>query len=736
MSTGVRAAAADAAEERSKLPPFVGRDAELQELRQAWGLAIAGDRQIVLVSGDPGIGKTTLANELATEVRSSGGWVLTGSAPPGRAVPYAPMVDALTEAARSAPLDVLARRPLLAHVVPEIGARLTGQPPFPQDREQLFWDAAGLLGDLSDVAPVLLILDDLHRADRSTVRMLQYVLPRTGDCPMLVIAAYCDTSVDRADPFSALLTELLSDRGIRHLVLPGIARDEVPALLPSPAALDAVWARSEGNPLFLAELLRHVDPALPRVDPRTLPRSVELGVTRRLARLDGVTRQLLAVASLIGHEFTLELVAASGEVPWNRIGPATDEALDAAIIQPVVGTPRYQFTHEVVRLAVERRVALHRGVQVHGKIRKSLEESRSTSAVDVARLAFHSAAAAPVGGSMPAAQYAAQAGDQAMKVLAYDEAAGWYGQALGLVTGIGRENSQVRCKLLLDLGDAHDRSGEKVRARAAYMEAAALARALDDGQSLARASEALSAQIATQVPTIDRPAPVTAAAPRPPASWAPAIRTVTPPTPPVVPPARPAARRRSAAAAAARTPVPESTVTPPKAAAAAPKAAAPKSSAPKAAVPKPTGPRSGCRGSRPGRTPSRQPTRSRREPQGHARSAAVRRRRRRPPRHASRPRTWPRSPACPPTWPNPPAVSTCRRPPGRQPPSRQPPSRRPRPRCRSSTRRTSSTCRRSPHLRPRWIPPGPACTTPGRPPPGSARTPPAARATATATGGS
>ena len=578
MSTGVRATAADAAEERSKLPPFVGREAELQELRQAWGLAIAGDRQIVLVSGDPGIGKTTLANELATEVRSSGGWVLTGSAPPGRAVPYAPMVDALTEAARSAPLEVLGRRPLLAHVVPEIGAKLAGQPPFPQDREQLFWDAAGLLGDLSDVAPVLLILDDLHRADRSTVRMLQYVLPRTGDCPMLVIAAYCDTSVDRADPFSALLTELLSDRGIRHLVLPGIARDEVPDLLPSPAALDAVWARSEGNPLFLAELLRHVDPSLPRVDPRTLPRSVELGVTRRLARLDGVTRQLLAVASLIGHEFTLELVAASGEVPWNRIGPATDEALDAAIIQPVVGTPRYQFTHEVVRLAVERRVALHRGVQVHGKIRKSLEDSRSSSAVDVARLAFHSAAAAPVGGSMSAARYAAQAGDQAMKVLAYDEAAGWYGQALGLVTGIGRDSSQVRCKLLLDLGDAHDRSGEKVRARAAYLEAAALARALDDGQSLGRATHALSDQVAGQVPAVERPAPVTAAAPRPPAAWAPAIRTVTPPAPPVAPPARPAATRRRAAAtaaAASASPVP-------------PKAAPPKAASPKPAVPKPT----------------------------------------------------------------------------------------------------------------------------------------------------
>jgi hypothetical protein len=538
MSTGVRAAAADAVEDRSTLPPFVGRDAELQELRQAWRLAVAGNRQILLVSGDPGIGKTTLADVLAAEARANGGWVLTGSAPPGRAVPYAPVVDALTEAARSAPLDVLARRPLLAHVVPEIGARLGGSPPTPHDREQLFWDAVGLLGDLCDVAPLLLILDDLHRADRSTVRLLEYVLPRTGDCPMLVVAAYCNTSVDRADPFSSLLAQLHADREVGHMVLPGIARTAVPDLLPSASVLDAVWARSEGNPLFLAELLRHVDPSLPTVDPRTLPRSVELGVTRRLARLDSLTRQLLAVASLVGDEFSLELVAASGEVPWSSISEAADEALDAAIIQPVAGTPRFQFTHEVVRLAVERRVALHRGVQVHGKIAKALEESPARSAADVARLAFHSAAAAPVGGSMSAARYAGLAGDQAMTVLAYDEAAGWYGQALGLVTGIGRESSDVRSRLLLNLADAHDRSGDKVRARAAYLEAAALAKLLGDDARLSRATHALADQVAAQVPTIDRPAPAATAAPRPAPAWAPAIRTVTPSVPPPVAPVR------------------------------------------------------------------------------------------------------------------------------------------------------------------------------------------------------
>ena len=124
-----------------------------------------------------------------------------------------------------------------------------------------------------------------------------------------------------------------------------------------------------------------------------------------------------------------------------------------------------------------------------------------------------------------------------MVVLAYDEAAGWYGQALGLVTGIGRESSDVRCKLLLCLGDAHERLRRQDPRRAAYLEAATLAKVLDDSQRLARATQALSDQVAQQVPTVDRPAAApTVAAPRPPAAWRPAIKTVTPPPAPPTPP--------------------------------------------------------------------------------------------------------------------------------------------------------------------------------------------------------
>ena len=612
-------------------PPFVGRDAELQELRQAWGLAVAGNRQIVLVSGDPGIGKTTLANELADEVRAAGGWVLTGSAPPGRAVPYAPMVDALTEAARSAPLDVLVRRPLLAHVVPEIGARIAGQPPFPQDREQLFWDAAGLLGDLSDVAPVLLILDDLHRADRSTVRMLQYVLPRTGDCPMLVIAAYCDTSVDRADPFSALLTQLLADRGIRHLVLPGIARargarppplaggarrglDEVRGQPPLPrrAAAPRRPVPADGRPPHAAPL-----GGAGRDPPAGPPRRRHPPAARR-----GLAHRPRVHPRAGGRVGRGALEPDRPPPPTRRSTPpssspssgppATSSPTRSSASPSSAGSPCTAACRSTARSASRWRT------------------SRSSSAVDVARLAFHSAAAAPVGGSMSAARYAAQAGDQAMDVLAYDEAAGWYGQALGLVTG--HRPRQLRRPL-----QAAARPGRRPRPLGREGQGP---RRLPGGRRPRpgpRRQPAAGPGARTRCPTrsptrcppSSGPRPVTAAAPRPPARLGdpPSARSrLRRPRSPRRP--RPPPRRRIDSAAAADAPPPRL---------------------------RPPHPEDGVRGPKPGR--KRGPDHDARAKPAAAKPVAsrsrpgqgppIRRSRRRlPPAGArkSRPRTWPRSP--------------------------------------------------------------------------------------------
>ncbi|MEA2901465.1 MAG: hypothetical protein QOH36_1352 [Actinomycetota bacterium] len=478
--------------ERGSLPAFVGREADIQELHQAWRRAFGGRRQVVLLAGEPGMGKTTLVERVAREVVSAGGRVLWGTCPPDPSTPFAPIAEILSRAAATAPADVVSRYGVLAHIAPALRIRASHVPPLPADRLELFHAAAGLIAELAVRTPVLLVVDDLHRAHRTTVRLLQYLLAATRQVPMLVVGTYCDTSVDRAHAVSSLLADLSGDPDVTHKVLDGLPLDSVRGVLPSADVVETLWTRAEGNPLFLTELLRHVGTALPTVDARTLPQSVEAGVARRLARMDAGTRQLLAVASIIGPEFSLEAVARTGEVPPDRLLAAADEAVAEEIIEPDGEPNHYAFVHDAVRTAVGHKVAANRGVHVHGRLAEELETSPAGADDHLVLLAFHSAAASPVGGSVTAAAHAGRAGDQAFAQLAFDEAAEWYGVGLGLLVGHSRDAAHLKCRLLVSLGDAHDRAGDQVRARHSFLEAVAIARTLQDATLLTLAESALS----------------------------------------------------------------------------------------------------------------------------------------------------------------------------------------------------------------------------------------------------
>ncbi len=477
--------------DRGNLPAFVGREADIQELRQAWKTVLGGRRHVVLLAGEPGMGKTTLVERLAREVVADGGRVLWGTCPPDPSTPYAPVAQLLAEAAALTPADIVSRYGLLAHLSPDLRARAAHVPPLPDDRRELFHAVTGFIAEIAWRTPVLLVVDDLHRAHRTTVRLLKYVLAATPGVPMLVVGTYCDTSVDRSHAVKSLLADLSRDRDVTHTVLDGVPRDSVRGILPEPAVVDALWQRAEGNPLFLTELLRHVGTALPTVDPRTLPQSIDAGIGRRLGRMDAGTRQLLAVAAVMGPEFSLDTIARTGEVPANRLLAAADEAVQEEIIEPTGEANHYRFVHEAVRSAVEHRVAPNRGVHVHGRLATELEDAPSTADDHLVRLAFHAAAASPVGGSVKAAAHAGRAGDQAMAQLAFDEAAEWYGVALGLLGGHGRDAAAMKCRVLVSLGEAHDRAGEKVRARHSFLEASGIAHTVGDPALISLADDAL-----------------------------------------------------------------------------------------------------------------------------------------------------------------------------------------------------------------------------------------------------
>ncbi len=493
MTTTIRGSAVGPVEgDRGFLPAFVGREADIQELQQAWRRAVGGRRQIVLLAGEPGMGKTTLVERMAREVVAAGGRVLWGTCPPDPSTPYAPVAEILGRAAAIAPSEVVSNYGVLAHIAPGVRTRTSHVGPLPSDRRELFHAAAGLIAEVATRTPVLLVVDDLHRAHRTTVRLFQYVLTATREIPMLVIGTYCDTSVDRAHAVASLLTDLAGDADVTHCVLEGLSRQVVATILPHPGVVDTLWTRADGNPLFLAELLRHVGPSLPSVDPRTLPESVDAAVARRMARMDAGTRQLLAVASIIGPEFSLDTVARTGEVPADRLLAAADEAVQQEIIEPEGPPNHYRFVHEVVRAAVGHRVAANRGIQVHEQLAKELEASPTEDEDHLVQLAFHAAAASPVGGSLEAAVHAGRAGDRAMAQLAFDEAAEWYGVGLGLLVGPSIAAVKLKCRLLVSLGDAHDRAGEQVRARHSFLEAVGLARTIHDPKLISLSEAALS----------------------------------------------------------------------------------------------------------------------------------------------------------------------------------------------------------------------------------------------------
>ena len=496
--------------ERGSLPAFVGREADIQELRQAWqhGLRREAPRR------PPGR-RARDGQDHARRAAGPGGGGRRWARAVGHLSPRP--VDARTRPwPRSwpgRPTAVPAERRVALRACwptspPPCGPGSSHVPPLPDDRRELFHAAADLIAELAvhDTRPPRGRRPPPgppHHRPAPPVRAGRH--PRRCPCwssaPTATRRSTGPTRCRRCSPTCR------ATRDVTHTVLDGAPpRLGARASCPSRRVVDALWLRAEGNPLFLTELLRHVGTDLPTVDPRTLPQSVDAGVARRLARMDAGTRQLLAVASIIGPEFSLDTVARTGEVPPNRLLAAADEAVAEEIIEPTGEPNHYRFVHEAVRSAVEHRVAPNRGVHVHGRLadRARGRPAGQTGADDhLVRLAFHAAAASPVGGSVTAATHAGRAGDQAMAQLAFDEAAEWYGVALGLLGGHGRDAAALKCRLLVSLGDAHDRAGEKVRARHSFLEAVAVAHTIGD-QALISLAEAALGRSPWPVP-LDKP---------------------------------------------------------------------------------------------------------------------------------------------------------------------------------------------------------------------------------------
>jgi class 3 adenylate cyclase len=497
---------------------FVGRDADLDRLGQLWKEAAAGERRVAFLAGEPGVGKTRLAVELATRVHDEGATVLAGRCDEDLGVPYQPFVEALRHFVDHAP-DLEQRLGRyggeLARLVPEITERLPGLPtPLRSDPEmeryRLFDAVAAWLTATSTEEPLLLVLDDIQWAAKPTLMLLRHVVTAARG-RILVLGTYRDTELTHDHPLLEVVPDLRRQGGVDRLSLAGLDDGGVAALLEQVAghALDdagvalarAVHAETEGNPFFVREVLRHLAETgavrqsdgtwitqLP-VEQLGIPEGVRDVVGRRLARLTGDTNKALRVAAVVGPEFELGVVQAAGDLSEETLLAAIEEAADARVVTEVSAT-RFRFAHALVRTTLYESLTAARQVTLHRKTAEAIETIYSRALDDyVPTLAHHWAkASAPVRDVTRAVEYAQRAGDLALAQLAHDEAIRYYRSGLDLLdAGEADADDPRRLELLIGRGEAERRAGD-TGYRQTLLDAARLAEELGDAPALARAA--------------------------------------------------------------------------------------------------------------------------------------------------------------------------------------------------------------------------------------------------------
>ena len=499
---------------------FVGREAELAVLRQRASDVGEGGVGLVLVSGEPGIGKTRLAAEAARAAHQAGMIVLYGRCDEELSIPYQPFVEALRHYIEAAPQELLDRFAArnggdLARLIPALAERAAWlSTPAASDPEAecylLFEAVSRLLEVAGSQAPVVLVLDDLHRADRNTLLLIRHALESTVRLRLLMIGTYRHSDVSRRHGLPEFVTGVARHSATERLRLAGLDEAELRRFVGdlAGASLDVEaealvdWLRREtdGNPFFTDAMLRHlvdsgavvhsdggwkVTTAIEELKP---PESVIEVIQQRVDRLGEEVQRTLASAATIGREFDLELLAATLDLPEDYVLSTLEQAAAAALVAEIPSQPgRFTFVHALVGHSVYEAIGPTRRARLHRTVAERLEELCGGDPGErLPELAAHWLAARVPAEGDRAIEYARRAGDHTLDRLAPDEAVRWFDQALNLA-GELRPDEHRRVDLLIRLGVAQRQAGD-VRSRRTLLEAAGLAEQLGDRDALVRAA--------------------------------------------------------------------------------------------------------------------------------------------------------------------------------------------------------------------------------------------------------
>jgi DNA-binding SARP family transcriptional activator/tetratricopeptide (TPR) repeat protein len=509
--------------------PFVGREAELHALRQLFDASETGSSRLALLEGEPGIGKTRLSVQFAQDCERRGALTLYGRCDPETVVPYQPFVEALRGALGAGVLAPLRERipahlaelarvlpelaavgvlaPLreripthlleLARVLPEL-AEATGVnvPALVADdsaeRYRLFDAVATVLAEVAGAQPMLLILDDLHWADKATLLVLRQVMRSAGEAPMLMLGTYRDT--ERGDALLDVLADLHREHVLHRISLTGLDEGNASELIEqisehgvSSQLSKTLWEECRGNPFFLEEMVRHQGlPERAAGGPDALPNAVADVIGRRLARLSPEACMILEIACVAGNRFSIDVIERLGELSEDVLDAVLCETIEAHVIEEVPGVyGRFVFEHALIPQTLYERLTHTRRARLHLRVAEALEDQSTDDASRLAELAHHFVHAPPSQGRAKAAHYAELAARHALDVLAFEDAVRHYDMALSL---LGDAGAEPRHELLLALGDAQFKAGDARGARVTFREAGEIARKIASPIGFAKAA--------------------------------------------------------------------------------------------------------------------------------------------------------------------------------------------------------------------------------------------------------
>ena len=506
-------------------PPtgVVGRRTEISTIAAARRrVAGGGGCETLLISGEAGLGKTTLAAEAARAAFGEGCCVLFGHCEEDLATPYQLFAEALMHFAAHADERQLRacadqHGAELTRLVPALADRIPGLPPSKAtdpdtERYLLFAAVVGLLAALSRSRPVVLVLDDLQWADQGSLLMLRHLATSGQVTRVLVIGTYRDAGLGGSHPLTEALAALHRQGRLSRIELAGLDDAEVVALLEAAAGytLDdagmslahAVHRETDGNPFFVSEMLRHLSEtraiyrdatgrwaAAGALEQMALPESVRVVIGARVARLGQDAARALSVAAVIGRDFDLDLLALATATSEDELIDVLDAAAAVALVRELPGVAgRYSFAHALIQhtlyedLGPTRRARAHR--QVAGALEMLCGDHPGTR---VGELARHWSSATQPGGLAKAIRYSREAADAALEALAPQDALRYYAQALALSGRAADPDPILSLDLTVGLGTAQRQTGDPAY-RDTLLGAARRAAVLGETDRLVRAA--------------------------------------------------------------------------------------------------------------------------------------------------------------------------------------------------------------------------------------------------------